>query len=68
MSKSGFSDVMAKFNSGIHKAVVCTSAAEEGLDFQACNVVVRYNYVTNVIAMIQTRGKASFTLCPVCEL
>lgn len=56
MTKSEISDVMVKFNSGEHKAVVCTSAAEEGLDFQACNVVVRYDYVTNMIAMIQTRG------------
>ena len=47
---------MAKFNVGDHKVVVCTSAAEEGLDFQACNVVVRYDHVTNMISMIQTRG------------
>ena len=51
------SDVLEKFNKGVHKLVVCTSAAEEGLDFQACNVVVRYAYVTSMISMIQTRGK-----------
>ena len=56
MTKQEISDVMEKFNKGEHKVVVCTSAAEEGLDFQACNVVVRYNHVTSMISMIQTRG------------
>lgn len=48
--------MMGKFNVGEHKLVVCTSVAEEGLDFQACNVVIRYDYVTSMISMIQTRG------------
>ena len=56
MTGQELKDVKVKFNNGTHKLVVCTSAAEEGLDFQACNLVVRYDYVTNMIAMIQTRG------------
>ena len=56
MTRQEVSDVMAKFNVGDHKVVVCTSAAEEGLDFQACSVVVRYDHVTSMISMIQTRG------------
>ncbi|KAK7115822.1 ATP-dependent RNA helicase DHX58-like [Littorina saxatilis] len=58
MTRHEISDVMEKFNKGEHKVVVCTSAADEGLDFQACNVVVRYDYVTSMISMIQTRGRA----------
>ena len=57
MTQSEVSDVLEKFNKGDHQLVVCTSAAEEGLDFQACNVVVRYDYVASMIAMIQSRGK-----------
>ena len=57
MTRNESSDVMDKFNTGEHKVVVCTSAAEEGLDFQACNIVIRYDYVTSLISMMQTRGK-----------
>lgn len=60
MTRHEISDVMEKFNKGEHKVVVCTSAADEGLDFQACNVVVRYDYVTSMISMIQTRGTFYF--------
>ncbi|XP_076465243.1 antiviral innate immune response receptor RIG-I-like [Babylonia areolata] len=58
MKRQAVADVMFNFNLGEHKLVVCTSAAEEGLDFQACNLVVRYDYVTSMISMIQTRGRA----------
>ncbi|KAK7488765.1 hypothetical protein BaRGS_00020062 [Batillaria attramentaria] len=58
MTKSEVTDVMSNFNAGHHKLVVCTSAAEEGLDFTACNLVIRYDYVTSMVSMIQTRGRA----------
>ena len=53
--------MLDKFNKGEHELVVCTSAAEEGLDFQACNVVIRYDYVTSMVSMIQTRGRHQAT-------
>lgn len=57
MTKSEVTEVMAKFNAGVHKLVICTSAAEEGLDFKACNLVIRYLYEASMVSMIQTRGK-----------
>ncbi|KAK7473371.1 hypothetical protein BaRGS_00035419, partial [Batillaria attramentaria] len=55
MSRNALAEVMHDFNTGKHKIVVCTSAAEEGLDFQSCNIVIRYDYVTSMVSMVQTR-------------
>ena len=67
MTKSEVTEVMAKFNAGVHKLVICTSAAEEGLDFKACNLVIRYLYEASMVSMIQTRGKpACFFFCFFC--
>ena len=62
MKKSEVKEVMAKFNAGVHKLVICTSAAEEGLDFKACNLVIRYLYEASMVSMIQTRGQLKVKL------
>ena len=62
MKKSEVKEVMAKFNAGVHKLVICTSAAEEGLDFKACNLVIRYLYEASMVSMIQTRGQLEVKL------
>jgi len=50
-------DVLKCFKDGQHKVIVATSVAEEGLDVQQCNWVIRYEHVTNSTARIQSRGK-----------
>ena len=49
-------DVLKYFKDGKHKIIIATTVAEEGLDVKKCDLVIRYDHVTNVTAMIQARG------------
>ncbi len=51
--------ILDRFRSGQCKIVVATTVAEEGLDIEACTLIVKYNHVTNEIAMVQRRGTKS---------
>jgi len=51
-------DKIEQFGDGTLNLLVSTSALEEGLNVPACNLVVRYNYVTNEIARVQAQGRA----------
>ncbi|KAL2087844.1 hypothetical protein ACEWY4_016672 [Coilia grayii] len=57
MTASEQRDILRKFNSGEINLLIATSVAEEGLDIERCNVVIRYCLVTSEIAMIQARGR-----------
>ncbi|XP_002708086.1 antiviral innate immune response receptor RIG-I isoform X1 [Oryctolagus cuniculus] len=44
-------------SNGDHNILIATSVADEGIDIAQCNLVILYEYVGNVIKMIQTRGR-----------
>jgi late competence protein required for DNA uptake (superfamily II DNA/RNA helicase) len=52
-------DALELFREGDFKIIVATTIAEEGLDVQECNLVVRYDYAGSPISLVQARG-ASF--------
>ncbi|KAB8342706.1 hypothetical protein FH972_022306 [Carpinus fangiana] len=49
---------LMKFRKGEVNCLFATSAAEEGLDIQDCNVVIRFDPVKTMIQYIQSRGRA----------
>jgi len=49
---------LRQFHEGKINVLVTTSVAEEGLDIPECNLVLRYQYVSNEIAKAQAEGRA----------
>ena len=58
MTQSEQELALKSFHKGTCNLLVSTSVAEEGLDVPACNVVIRFQHVSNEIAKVQTRGRA----------
>ena len=58
MTQVAQEEVMESFRNGECNLLVATSVAEEGLDVPACNLVIRFQHVSNEIARVQTHGRA----------
>ncbi|XP_052100654.1 antiviral innate immune response receptor RIG-I-like [Mytilus californianus] len=63
MTKKDQTEILRLFKDGNRQVVCATSVAEEGLDIPTCNLVIRYDHVTNETAMIQSRGRGRAEGC-----
>lgn len=51
-------DVVKSFREKEVNLLIATSVAEEGLDFPACDVVVRFDPIQHMVGYVQSRGRA----------
>ncbi|XP_033120007.1 interferon-induced helicase C domain-containing protein 1-like [Anneissia japonica] len=58
MTEEQQAKVLKRFKDGKINILVATDIAQEGLDMPACNVVIRFNFVSNEIGTVQSRGRA----------
>lgn len=58
MTQKEQEEVIAKFRHGRDcNLIIATTVAEEGLDIDDCNYVIRYDMVGNEISSVQARGR-----------
>ncbi|CAK8690223.1 unnamed protein product [Clavelina lepadiformis] len=58
MTKVSQLDTLKQFREGACKDIVATSVAEEGLDIDACNLIIDYNYSSDEVGFVQRKGRA----------
>jgi ERCC4-related helicase len=58
MSINQQKETIKKFQDGKFNLLVATDIAQEGLDIPECNYVIRYEFVSNEIGTVQSRGRA----------
>ena len=52
------SSIIILISDDSYNLLVATDIAQEGLDMPACNFVIRYNFVSNEIGTVQSKGRA----------
>lgn len=58
MAHAAQRSIVQDFRSGATNLVIATAVAEEGLDFQACRLVVRLDAPQTMVGYLQSRGRA----------
>ncbi|KZS98895.1 P-loop containing nucleoside triphosphate hydrolase protein [Sistotremastrum niveocremeum HHB9708] len=58
MKFSAQQDVVKKYRARELNLLIATSVAEEGLDFPACDLVIRFDGIQHMIGYLQSRGRA----------
>lgn len=58
MNENQQKDVIRNFLNGEFNVLVATDIAQEGLDIPTCNYVIRYEFVSNEIGTVQSRGRS----------
>ncbi|KAF8655840.1 hypothetical protein AX16_002924 [Volvariella volvacea WC 439] len=51
-------DIIQQFRKGELNLLIATSVAEEGLDFPACDLVIRFDPLQHMVGYVQSRGRA----------
>ncbi|XP_063966082.1 antiviral innate immune response receptor RIG-I-like [Lytechinus pictus] len=51
-------DALHQFKTGEANLLIATDIVQEGLDVPACNFIIRYNFVSNEIGTVQSKGRA----------
>ena len=51
-------ETLKDFRKGLSNVMIATDIVQEGLDVPECSFVIRYEFVSNEIGTVQSRGRA----------
>ena len=58
LTRTAQQTALTKFKSGVANLLICTNAAEEGMDVPAANFVMRFDNLQTAVSLVQGRGRA----------